>query len=81
MAFAPMSRLGTPRSAAARRIVLTSPSKIRLAYNSGCPGGESHNPFAEHLVFSGEQVLHKIVTAFIRVARRAGEMMIDSHPG
>src|SRR6266436_7977378 len=40
-----------------------------------------HNTLTQHLVFPGEQILHKIVTAFIRVARRAGEMMIDSHPG
>ena len=40
-----------------------------------------HNTLTQHLVFSGEQILHKIVTAFIRVARGAGEMMIDSHPG
>ena len=32
-------------------------------------------------MFSGEQLLHEIVTAFIRIARGAGEMMIDSHPG
>src|SRR6266513_6340008 len=40
-----------------------------------------HNTLTQHLVLSGEQVLHKIVTAFIRVARGASEMMIDSHPG
>src|SRR5258707_15760174 len=40
-----------------------------------------HNTLTQHLMFSGEQILHKIVTAFIRVARGAGEIMIDSHPG
>jgi hypothetical protein len=35
----------------------------------------------QELVFSGEQVLHKIVPALIRVAGGAGEMMIDSHAG
>src|SRR6266446_1876744 len=40
-----------------------------------------YNALTQHLVLSGEQVLHKIVTAFIRVAHGAGEMMIDSHPG
>src|SRR6266436_9933411 len=40
-----------------------------------------HNTLTQHLVLSGEQILHKIVTAFIRVAHGAGEMMIDSHPG
>jgi hypothetical protein len=30
-------------------------------------------------VFSGEQFLHKIVTAFIGIERSAGEMVIDSH--
>jgi hypothetical protein len=32
----------------------------------------------QHLVLSGEQILHKIVTAFIGVARGAAEMMINS---
>ena len=32
-------------------------------------------------MFSGEQLLHKIVPALIRAARGAGEMIIDSHPG
>src|SRR2546421_4638143 len=40
-----------------------------------------HNALTQQLVLSGEQILHKIVTAFIRVERGAGEMMIDSHPG
>src|SRR5712675_668733 len=40
-----------------------------------------HNTLTQELMFSGEQILHEIVTAFIRVARGAGEMMIDSHPG
>jgi hypothetical protein len=39
-----------------------------------------HDALTQQLVFSGEQVLHKIVTAFVRVARGSGEMMIDSHP-
>jgi hypothetical protein len=38
-----------------------------------------HNALTQQLVLSGEQILHKIVTAFIGVARSAGEMMIDSH--
>src|SRR5437764_8262639 len=40
-----------------------------------------HDALTQHLVLSGEQILHEIVTAFISVARGAGEMMIDSHPG
>jgi hypothetical protein len=40
-----------------------------------------HDALTKQLVFSGEQILHEIVTAFIRVARGAGEIMIDSHPG
>ena len=44
-------------------------------------GEESYNSSTEHLVFSGEQILHEIVTAFIGIARGACEMMIDSHPG
>jgi hypothetical protein len=40
-----------------------------------------HYALTQQLVFSGEQLLHEIVTAFIRIARGAGEMMIDSHPG
>jgi hypothetical protein len=39
-----------------------------------------HNALAKQFVFSGEQILHEIVTAFIRVARSACEMMVDSHP-
>jgi len=38
-----------------------------------------HHSFAQQLVLSGKQILHEIVTASIRVARGAGEMMIDSH--
>src|SRR5437016_8806310 len=38
-----------------------------------------HNALPQQLVFSGEQILHEIVTALIGVARGAGEMMIDSH--
>ena len=34
---------------------------------------------AQQFVLSGKQILHEIVTAFIGVARNAGEMMIDSH--
>ena len=32
-----------------------------------------HNTLTQHLVLSGEQILHKIVTAFIRVARGESE--------
>ena len=39
-----------------------------------------HNSVAQELVFSGEQILHESVAAFIRVTHCAGEMMIDSHP-
>src|SRR5438552_10616044 len=38
-----------------------------------------HNALTQQFVFSGEQILHEIETAFIGVARGAGEMMIDSH--
>jgi hypothetical protein len=38
-----------------------------------------HNALAEKFVFSGEQILHEIITTFIGVARSAGEMMVDSH--
>jgi len=38
-----------------------------------------HHALAQQLVFSGEQILHEIVTALIGVARGACEMMIDSH--
>ena len=38
-----------------------------------------HHALTQQLVFSGEQILHEIVTAFIGIARGAGEMMIDSH--
>src|SRR5262245_10075949 len=38
-----------------------------------------HNPLPQQLVFSGKQILHEIITAFIGVAGGAGEMMIDSH--
>ena len=38
-----------------------------------------HHALAKKLVFSGEQILHKIETAFIGVARGASEMMIDPH--
>src|SRR5439155_15035135 len=38
-----------------------------------------HNTLTQHLVLSGEQILHKIVTGFIGIARGAGEMLIDSH--
>src|SRR5437867_9190262 len=36
------------------------PSQARLP-------GLLHNAFAQHLVFPGEQILHKIVTAFVHV--------------
>ena len=39
-----------------------------------------HHALTQQLVFSSEQILNEIVTAFIGVARGAGEMMIDSHP-
>jgi hypothetical protein len=38
-----------------------------------------HNALTQQRVFSGEQILHKIITALVGVARGAGEMMIDSH--
>src|SRR6266540_2482165 len=38
-----------------------------------------HHALTQHLVLSGEQILHEIVTAFIGIAGSAGEMMIDSH--
>ena len=38
-----------------------------------------HHALPKQLVFSGEQFLHEIETAFIGVACGAGEMMIDSH--
>jgi len=38
-----------------------------------------HHALTQQLVFSGQQILHEIVTAFIGIARSAGEMMIDSH--
>ena len=34
---------------------------------------------AQQLVLPGKQILHEIVTAFVSIARGAGEMMIDSH--
>src|SRR5436190_974060 len=40
-----------------------------------------HDALTQHLVLSGEQILHEIVTAFVGIARGAGEMMIDPHPG
>lgn len=40
-----------------------------------------HNPFAETLVFSGEQFLGQIVGSSVDVFGRPGEMMIDSHFG
>jgi hypothetical protein len=40
-----------------------------------------HHILTQHLVLSGEQILHEIVTTFIGIARGAGEMMIDSHAG
>src|SRR6266478_5274019 len=39
-----------------------------------------HNPAAQEFVFSSQQLLHEIVAALIRVARRAGKVLIDSHP-
>src|SRR5438445_7135883 len=38
-----------------------------------------HNAVAQELVFSGQQILHKSVAAFVCVARCAGKMLIDSH--
>src|SRR5262249_762700 len=46
---------------------------------SGEPPLPLHNPLAQQLVFSGEQILHHIVTALIGVARGTGKMMINSH--
>ena len=50
-----------------------------LAFSLGMTG--LHNPFAETLVFSGEQLLGQIVGSFVDVFGRAGEMMIDSRFG
>src|SRR4030095_8690093 len=36
-----------------------------------------HNALAKELVLSGKQILHEIETAFIGIARGAGDMMID----
>jgi len=36
---------------------------------------------AQQLVLSGKQILHEIVTAFVSIARGAGEMMVDPHFG
>src|SRR6266704_2920655 len=38
-----------------------------------------HNPVAQHGVLSGEQILHEFVAGFVRVARRAREVMVDPH--
>jgi hypothetical protein len=38
-----------------------------------------HHALTQQFVLSGEQILYEIVTAFIGIARSAGEMMIDSH--
>jgi hypothetical protein len=40
---------------------------------------ELHDALTEKFVFSGEQILHEIITAFICVSCGAGEMMVDSH--
>ena len=48
-----------------------------LAFSLGMTG--LHNPFAETLVFSGEQFLGQIVGSSVDVFGRPGEMMIDSH--
>ena len=49
-----------------------------MAAESGKLPDFLHHALTQHLVFSGEQLLYKIVTALIRVARGAGRMMIDS---
>jgi hypothetical protein len=36
-----------------------------------------HHALPQQLVLSGQQILHDIITAFIGVARGAGEMMIN----
>jgi hypothetical protein len=38
-----------------------------------------HNALTQQFVFTGEQFLHEIVTAFVRVARCASEVVVDSH--
>src|SRR4029077_272357 len=38
-----------------------------------------HNPVAQEFVLPCKQLLHESVTAFVHVARCAGEMLIDSH--
>jgi hypothetical protein len=50
-----------------------------LAFSLGMTG--LHNPFAETLVFSGEQFLGQIVGLSVDIFGRPGEMMIDSHFG
>jgi hypothetical protein len=40
-----------------------------------------HYPSAQQFVLSGQQILHESVAALVRVARCAGKMLIDSHPG
>src|SRR5262249_49867812 len=52
----------------------------RSEYNPAkAPQSHLHNAVAQHRMLSGEQILHEIITAFIRVARSAREMMVDSH--
>ena len=47
--------------------------------NARDPQSDLHDPLPQQLVLPGEQILHEIITAFIRVARSAREMMVDSH--
>jgi hypothetical protein len=54
------------------------PAKCRTV-RAEMPALSLHNALTQHLVLSGEQILHEIVTTFIGIARSAGEMMIDSH--
>ena len=53
-------------------------------HRAGCPGVPTgtvpvlHNAFAQRSVFTREQILRELITAFVRVAVRAGKVMIDS---
>jgi hypothetical protein len=53
---------------------------LREKHCDTAPWLQLHDAFADEFVFSGEQLLHEIVTALVYVARCAGEMMIDSRP-
>jgi hypothetical protein len=53
---------------------------LREKHGDTAPWLQLHDAFADEFVFSGEQILHKSVAAFVDIARRSGEMMIDSRP-